>query len=149
MPSVGFLPRGYIFCSTLPLGDVMEFRHTGVLIDVSEFTQKVNELIHSTIFAAFCNEQRRATSKTIEWILKRTLDDIFPFVEICEYYRHDQWYEHGYLQIRNLYGSSFDTDFSKALLEVLPMRFIPSEKLLVDYSYGCLILRKANGSSWF
>jgi hypothetical protein len=148
MPLVGFLSNGYIFCSTLPAGDVMEFRYSGVLINVNEFTQKINELIHATALAPYCDEKRRASNKAMEWMLKRILDDIFPFVDICDYYRHDQWYEYSYLQIRNLYGSSLDTDFSKALLEVIPMRLIPSEKLLIDYNYGCLILRKASGSPW-
>lgn len=148
MLSVGFLSNGYIFCSTLLAGDVMEFRYIGVLINVDEFTQKINQLIHATELAAFCDQERRATSRVIEWMLKRILDDVFPFVEIHDYYRHDRRYEYSYLQIRNMYGSSFETDFSKALLEVIPSRFIPSEKLLVNYSHGCLILRKENGSSW-
>jgi hypothetical protein len=127
----------------------MKFQCIGLVINVDQFTQKINELAYATTLGVYTESGRGVTDKSMEWILKRVLDDIFPFVNISNYQRHDSWYERSYYQLKNMYGSSFEIDFSRALLDVLPMRYISSDKLSVSYYYNCLILRKNDGSSWF
>jgi hypothetical protein len=127
----------------------MKFQCSGLVISVSEFIQKINELAYITTLGVYTESGRGITDKSIEWILKRVLDDVFPFVNIDNYHRHDPWHERSYHQLKNAYGSSFEVDFSKALLDVLPTRFISTDRLSVSYYYQCLILRKSDGSSWF
>ena len=127
----------------------MRFRCTGVVIDISEFVQKINQLAlqNSLVIGSYLSKHN--VDKTIEWMLKRLIDDVFPFVEIDDYSRRDYRYENSYLQLRNQYGSSLETDFSKALFEVLTIKLIPSERITVTYYCNCLVLKKNDGSSWF
>jgi hypothetical protein len=127
----------------------MKFQCNGMVINVDEFIQKIIELSHTTTLGVYTESGRGITNNSIEWILKRVLDDVFPFVNISNYSRHDPWYERSYYQLKNMYGSLFEVDFSRALLDVLPSRFIPTDQLSVSYYHNCLILRKSDGSSWF
>lgn len=130
----------------------MKFQCTGVVFDIEDFIERIRILINITDLGKLHNYLDLDTDtscKTIEWIISRLIDDVLPFLEVSEFYRHNQWYENSFYRIKSMYGSGFEIDFFKAIREVLPLRMIIPMKIIIEYRNKCLILRKHDGTSLF
>lgn len=127
----------------------MKFQCVGIIIDVSEFIDKVKPLLTSLLYSESVRNYKYLElylNEHIEWVIKRLIDDLF-YREIISYQRHDIRYEKIYLELKNAYCGFLEIDFHRTLLNVLSMNMMP-EKLSISLKGNYIILKRHDSVSW-